>query len=730
MSEAFALTSVAADPLAAFVRPDEGGLAELNLAVENMHCAGCLARIEGALRATPGVARARANLSTRRIRVGFDPARVRPETLVDRVADLGYRVVPYDPGLLADRGQAEERRLLVALAVAGFAAGNVMLLSVALWAGSDMGPATRDLFHWLSALIAMPAVAFAGRPFFAAAWAALKGGGLNMEVPISLAVLLGTGMSLYQTAVGAEHAYFDASVTLLFFLLIGRYLDRRARAKANTAAEQLMLLGAVAATEVLPDGGRRQVAIGQVRPGMRIFVAPGDCVPVDGDIAEGRSDIDTSLVSGEGLPREAGPGSRVHAGTLNLTSPIEVAVTAAGEATLLAEIVRLMEAAEQGRARYVRLADRVARVYAPVVHLLAAATLLGWLAFADVPWQVALLNAVAVLIVTCPCALGLAVPAVQVVASGRLLRRGVLVKSGDGLERLAEADHVVLDKTGTLTLGRPELAEREAHPPEALRLAARLARASRHPLARALTRAAGPVAGLDGVREVPGMGLEAEVDGSRVRLGNRRWCAVDAAASDGRGPELWLAAEGAPAHRFRFEDRLRPDAAEAVAGLQKRGLAVELISGDREPAVRAVAEALGIARWRAEARPADKAARLAELVAAGRRPAMLGDGLNDAPALAMAHVSLSPAEAADISRTAADFVFQGDRLAPVLTAFDIARGAGRLVRQNFALAFLYNAIAVPLAVAGLVTPLIAAVAMSASSLLVTGNALRLGRGRG
>jgi Cu2+-exporting ATPase len=691
-----------------------------------MHCAGCLARIEGGLRAAPGVAEARANLSTRRVRLRFDPALTGPEALLDRLAELGYRAAPFDPHLLAGHGRKEERELLLAMAVAGFAAGNVMLLSVAVWAGSDMGPATRDLFHWVSALIAMPAVAFAGRPFFRAAWAALRGGGLVMEVPISLGVLLATGMSLYQTATGGAEAYFDASVSLLFFLLVGRYLDRRARGRANAAAEQLLLLGAVAATEVLPDGRRRQLPIGQVRPGMRVFVAPGDRVPVDGVVAAGRSELDTSLVSGEALPGVVGLGARVHAGTLNLSSPLEVTVLAAGEATLLAEIVRLMEAAAQGRARYVRLADRVARLYSPLVHVLAAATLVGWLALADVTWQVALMNAIAVLIVTCPCALGLAVPAVQVVASGRLLRRGVLLKSGDGLERLAQADCAVLDKTGTLTLGRPELVAPESHPREALALAARLATASRHPLARALARAAGPVPALAGVLETPGMGLDAEVGGRRVRLGNRRWCAVEAVAETPGGPELWLAVAGEVPHRFGFEDRLRPDAREFVAGLAALGLEAELVSGDRALAVRAVAEALGIRRWRAEATPADKAARLAALAAEGRKPLMLGDGLNDAPALAAAHISISPAEAVDVSRAAADLLFQGERLAPVLTAIAVARAADRLVRQNFALAFAYNLLAVPLAVAGMVTPLIAAVIMSASSLLVTANALRLG----
>jgi len=330
-----------------------------------------------------------------------------------------------------------------------------------------------------------------------------------------------------------------------------------------------------------------------------------------------------------------------------------------------------------------------------------------------------------VLIVTCPCALGLAVPAVQVVASGALLRRGVLLKSGDGLERLAAVDTVVFDKTGTLTLGRPELQDSAAHPPEILKLAASIAAASRHPLARALSRAGGPTTSLDGVMETPGMGLQASVHGRRVRLGNRRWCGTDGGGTT-TGPELWLAVEGEEPHRFRFTDRLRADAAEVIGGLRRRGLEVELISGDREASVRALADTVGIARWRAEATPADKVARLAELAAAGARPLMVGDGLNDAPALAAAYASISPAEASDVSRTAADLVFQGDDLAPVLSAYDTAATAARLVRQNFAVAFLYNVAAVPLAVAGLLTPLIAAIAMSASSLMVTGNALRLG----
>jgi Cu2+-exporting ATPase len=359
---------------------------------------------------------------------------------------------------------------------------------------------------------------------------------------------------------------------------------------------------------------------------------------------------------------------------------------------------------------------------------MAALTFLGWWLLAGADWQPALLNAIAVLIITCPCALALAVPVVQVVASGRLMRRGILLKSATALERLAEIDTVVFDKTGTLTTGRLALADHPSEEPEALRLAATLAATSSHPLARALARAVPDAVPAAGVRELPGQGLLLAAPSGEIRLGSRSFCAV---AEDGgeAGAELWLARPGHRPVRFGFRDDLRPDAARVVAELQRRGLAVELLSGDRTPTVAAVADTLGIARWQAGCTPQAKTARLQELTAQGRRVLMVGDGLNDAPALAAAHVSLSPASAADISRTAADVVFQGEFLAPVAETIAVARGAGRLVRQNIGLALIYNLVAVPLAVLGQVTPLVAAIAMSSSSVLVIANALRLGRGR-
>lgn len=731
-----AITRMAQQPIATpagpvpFVVELGGDLKKLHLMVQNVHCAHCIRRIEDALHAMPGVARARVNLSTRRLVVEWRGTETTAQALIGRVTALGYPAAPYDAGRLAGDGGGEERRLLTAMAVAGFAAGNVMLLSVSVWAGhgGGMGEATRTLFHWLSALIALPAVAYAGQPFFRSAWNALKSRALNMDVPISLAVVLAAGMSLYQTIEGGHHAYFDASVTLLFFLLVGRYLDRRARAKARSAAEHLLTL-AGATAEVIEGSRRRIVALTEVEAGMTLAVAAGDRIPADGAIADGVTELDTSLVTGESLPRQVKAGDKVFAGTLNLAAPITITVTAVGEGTLLAEIVRLMEAAEQGRARYVRIADRVARVYAPAVHALAASAFLGWWLIGGVGWEAAMMIAVAVLIITCPCALGLAVPVVQVVASGRLLRHGVLLKSADGLERLAQVDTVAFDKTGTLTTGRLSLMNGAEIASADLAAAAALARHSRHPLSWALVAAAGDVElpEADHVSELPGHGLCGRMAGKDARLGRRAWCGIATTDEDASAlsAEIWLAVAGSRPVRFVLADTLRPDAAATIEILRRMGLECMLLSGDRETAVRDVAARLGMEKFAAACLPDEKVARLKALARTGRKVLMVGDGLNDAPALAAGFASMSPSTAADISQTTADAIFQGDALAPVAATIRTARLVDLLVKQNFALALTYNLIAVPVALAGLATPLVAAVAMSSSSLVVTLNALRL-----
>jgi len=691
---------------------------ELNLAVDGLQCGACVWLIESVLGRDPSVTAARVNMTTRQLRLAWTGAAENGGALVGRIESLGYRLVPFDPACLAAAQDRTGRDLLRALAVAGFAAANVMLPAIAIWIGlvSDMGPATRALLHWVSAAIALPAIIFAVRPFWRSAWGALRQGRTNMDVPIAVGVTLVTGMSLVQTINHAEHAYFDSAVALLFFLLIGRVLDHYARAHARAAAEQLIALQQSDVGVLEPDGTLVRRDSASVAAGSRILVAPGERIGVDGTIELGDGLLDTALVTGESLPVAAVPGSRVFAGTLNLGGPITVRAAATGGATLLAECVRLMDAAEARRSRFVRFADRVARRYAPVVHLAAALTFLWWWGIQGMALADALLIAAAVLIITCPCALALAVPAVQVIGTGRLFRRGVLVKSPTALERLAEIDTVVFDKTGTLT--DPALHLVSTHAPGTLRLAASLAVASRHPLARALAAAAGPVVPAGDVRETVGAGLEH----CAIRLGSAAFAGAAATATT---PALYLARPGFAVERFDFAECLRPEAAATIAALAALGLEVRLLSGDREPAVASAAAGAGIAHWRAGCSPVDKVAAIQALQAAGRRVLMVGDGLNDGPCLAAAHVSISPSTAAEISQNAADVVFQGISLAAVADTIRTARRMRALCRQNIALSLGYNLLMVPVAIAGLVTPWLAALAMSTSSLLVIGNSFRL-----
>jgi Cu2+-exporting ATPase len=722
---AFVSTAGKIDPT--FVRVDEDGVGHIDFLVPEMHCAACIGRIEDNLGALPGVTRARANLTAHRVGIDFVPGEGDPDAMLAAIAGAGYSARPFDASAFdAASRDAVGGDLVRCMAVAGFAAGNIMLLSVSVWSGAN--DATRELFHWLSALIALPAIAYAGRPFFRSALRSISAGALNMDVPISIGVLLAAAMSLYETATGGAHAYFDAAVSLLFFLLVGRFLDYRMRDVARSAAAKLMSLSARSAMRIAADGAVTLVPIADIVPGDTVQVAAGERVPVDGTVIAGASDIDKSMLTGESEPEPLWTGGQAFAGTLNLTGPLTLRVTAKAGDTLLAEIVRLMDAAEHSSGLYVRLADRVSRYYAPFVHLVAIGTVIGWLLVGG-GWHMALTTAVAVLIITCPCALGLAVPAVQVVASGFLLSRGIMVKDGGALERLAAIDTVVFDKTGTLTEGEPRLARSPAATPREWALAAALGGQSRHPLARALARAAHRPAAvhpaLDDIAEHPGEGMEGRLGDQVVRLGRRDFVGGTSEVSTAAESEIWLRIGDDAPLRFGFEDTIRADAAETIRALRAEGLDVMLLSGDRREAVARVAALTGIDDWRAGMRPAEKAAFLADLAARGHRVLMVGDGLNDAPALASAFVSMSPANAADISQAAADIVFTGRNLTPVALTLDVAHHARRIIRQNFYLAIGYNLIAVPIAILGFATPLIAAVAMSSSSILVTANALKL-----
>lgn len=695
------------------------GLHQTILSIPAIHCGGCVSRIEKAFGALNGVEAARVNLSTKRAAITWRS--MTPPPIAATLSTLGF-----EGHLQSEAGKAEEdsgyARLLRATAVAGFGAMNIMGLSVAIWSGA--AGETRDLFHWISAVIALGVLIYSGRIFFASAWNAVRHGGVNMDVPISVGIIITYALSLYDTMQGDAHAYFDATVSLIFILLIGRTLDHMMRDRARSAVVGLQRLTSFGATVLSGDGSRQHVPVEELAPGDVILLAAGERVPTDAVVLDGQSDIELSLVTGESTPESVGRKSLLRAGTLNLTGPLTIRATAAADNSFLAEMIRLMEAAESGRGHYRRIADRAARLYAPVVHIAAALAFAIWFWMTG-DWHRAATIAVAVLIITCPCGLGLAVPMVQVVAARRLFDRGIMVKDGSALERLAEVDTVLFDKTGTLTTGQPILSNRSEILDNNLTLAGAIAVHSKHPQSLALaTIASAADLHFDKVSETPGLGVEALWGGEQWRLGRADWALNRAEGQSG----TVLSHNGQLVQAFAFADQVREDAATACASLRAMGLNLAVYSGDRADMVAGLADQLGIAERHAAMMPGDKLSNITALQAVGHRALMVGDGLNDAPALTAAHVSMAPGNAADIGRQAADFVFLRPSLDAVPFAVRIAHASNALVRNNITLAIGYNVIAVPLAFAGLLTPLIAALAMSGSSILVVANAMRLSAG--
>jgi P-type Cu2+ transporter len=715
-----------------YVKDLGAGLSHIDLAVEGVSCAGCMSKIERGLSAIPDVTLARVNLTDRRVALEWKQGALDPAGFIDRLAELGYNAYPFETAR-AEAVEADNSRFLLrCLGVAAFATMNVMMLSIPVWSGNagDMIPEQRDFFHWLSALIALPAAAYAGQPFFRSAFRALRTRNVNMDVPISIGVTLALAMSVVETLRHAEHTYFDAAIMLLTFLLVGRYLDQSMRLKTRAFAGNLAALKAETATRLVGVGEISEVPVAAIQPGDIVLLRPGERCAIDGTVIEGRSEIDQSLITGETLYATAEHGTAVYAGSLNISGTLRVRVSAASEGTLLAEITRLLDNALQARSRYVRLADRASRLYAPVVHATALLTIFGWVLM-GATWHDAIVTGIAVLIITCPCALGLAIPTVQTVASGAMFRAGVLLNSGDSIERLAEVDRIIFDKTGTLTLPELDVVNSSSVPKNVFDLAGRLALASHHPVAAAVARASNAKSPLAGIVEESGQGVRGFVDGEEVRLGRPSFCKADELANEILSLDSEVSAvafrRGGACYVFAVRQRVRPDAQAVVSALQARGIAIEILSGDREPAVRAAAQTLGIIEWRAGVTPADKIARIEDLKRQGFKVMMVGDGLNDAPSLAAAHVSMSPISAAHLSQATADLVFLGKPLAPVVAALDFSRKALHLMRQNLWLAVGYNLLAVPIAISGVVTPLIAAAAMSGSSLLVMLNALRARR---
>ncbi|HPD83719.1 MAG: heavy metal translocating P-type ATPase [Alphaproteobacteria bacterium] len=697
---------------------------ELSVLVSGVHCAGCIQKIESSLTSLKNIQNARLNFSTNRLNLSWKGSSEQANDYVKIVQNLGYGVKPYDNTAAQNEVQAEERFLLLCLGISGFAMGNIMLLSFGLWItdAHTMGFATREFMHWIQALIALPTVLLAGRPFFRSAFAALSKKHTNMDVPISLALILASGMSVFEMLRHGEHVYFDSAVMLMFFLLIGRYLDFRARKQARSSATDLLNTLSGFAT-VIEGEKTRKILIRDLKEGMKVRVSVGDKFPVDGELIEGESEVDTSLITGETVPRKILKGENVFAGTINLSSPVLIQVSKAAEDSLLADIVRLMEKAGQGQAAYVRIADKAAKLYTPVVHSFAGLAFLGWFLVGGMEWQDALIIAITVLIITCPCALGLAVPVVQVLATGRLMKKNILVKSGDALERLSSIDTILFDKTGTLTLGHPVLKPDYNH--DVFSLAASLASHSRHPLSRALAVGfEGNLLSLEQVEEIPGKGMQAIYQGKVIQLGSRSWCG-NSEQEETDQLEIWLSIEGQKPHVFYFKDTLRGDAHDVIKKFQGDNVNTIILSGDRKSVAESIADECGIKTVYAEKTPVEKFEILQDLRNYNHKVLMVGDGLNDAPVLAGANVSIAPGTAVDMAQNAADIIFMGEKLSSVYEVYNTARKTQILVKQNFMLAVIYNIIAVPLALAGMVTPMIAAICMSGSSLIVIANSFRL-----
>ena len=706
--------------LASFVKQD-GQTSTLDLVIGGARCGGCLAKIENGLREQPGVNQARMNLSTSRLHIAWEGSADRADGFARNLETMGFTAGPY---ILNDAEQADvqqSRRLLLAMAVAAFGLINVMMLSIAVWSGgADMSSETRALLHWLSTAIALPVAVFSGRPFFASAWQALRARTTNMDVPISLAIGLACGLSLWETWHGEVHIYFDAALMLIFLLLIGRVLDNRLRARAGQAGRHLAALQVHNTQRLTTDGRIETIPTTYIAPGDRLLIASGERVPADGMITTGSTCLDAALVTGETALQSVEVGDPVYSGTINCGAPITIEVLKASTDSFLANIARMVEAGQQTQARYVRLADRAARAYVPIVHILALLTFVSWLLIGGT-LRTAILNAITVLIITCPCALGLAVPTVQIVAVGRLFSKGVLIRSGDALERLATIRHIVFDKTGTLTEGRVKVDVSKIDPNDLERIAA-LARHSVHPMSESLHTFAGNF-DVTSVEEIEGSGLRGQINGQAVRLGQAAFVGTD----DLDTPGLWARIDDQDPVLIPVRDSLRAEAKATVYKLEALGLTLSILSGDARETAHQVGAELGIDDVTARIKPADKLARISALQAEGRSVLMVGDGINDAPALAHADASAALASGTEISRSASDIVLQGDTLAGLPFAVWVARSARQRVRENFGLAIGYNMLAVPLAVFGYVTPLIAAIAMSASSLIVTLNALRMRR---
>ena len=717
-----------------FVESDEGEVRNASLILEGITCAACIWLNERHVNALDGVLDFSVNYSTHRARVRWDDTRIHLSDILKAITEIGYVAHPFDPGRQEMVHKKEKSKALRRLAVAGLGAMQVMMLAVAMYAGDYYGmeDSLRDFMRWVSLLLTLPVVTYSASSFFVTAWRDLKRRHLSMEVPVSLAIGGAFAASIWSTVHGGAEVYYDSVCMFAFFLLASRYLEMGARHRAGEAAEELVKLLPATATR-LGDDGEQIVAVSELAPGDRVLVRPGETVPADGMVVDGRSSVDESLLTGESLPRPRVAGEELVGGSVNVESPLVLEVQKVGEDTLVSAIVRLLDRAQAEKPRVAQLADRIAGYFVGVLLLVATAVATWWLLNAP---EHAFAVTLSVLVVTCPCALSLATPTAVTAASGALTRMGLLTTRGHALETLAQVSHVLFDKTGTLTRGLLQLSQVSVLAPSRVdearcrALAAALESGSEHPVAKALAAHVTKPPTVSELIALPGHGMQGEIDGRRYRIGTPTYAAELSGAAapavhDSDATQVVLADTDGLLARFEFRDELRPDADVAIERLRALGLELEILSGDAAGAVQRVASQLGITHARSGLRPDDKLARVRELQGAGHRVVMIGDGVNDAPVLAGADVSVAMGQGAQLAHASADMVVLSERLSVLADGVRKARATRTVIKQNLAWAILYNVAAVPLAAAGLVAPWMAAIGMSASSLVVVFNALRL-----
>jgi len=720
-----------------FVRAESEHIREAALILEGIVCAACVWLNERHVNALPGVLEFRVNYSTHRARVRWDEQQTKLSEILTAITAIGYIAHPFDPSRQEALQKRERAVALRRLAVAGLFSMQVMMLAVGLYVGEYQGMEDWiwEFLRWICLILTVPVVTYSAQPFYIAAWRDLRNRQLGMDAPVSLAILAAFAASVWHTWIGSGEVYYDSVTMFVFFLLTGRFLEMNARHRAGQISEALVRMLPATATRLDDHGVEVIVPIAELGPGDRALVRPGETIPADGRVEEGASSVDESLLTGESLPLPKHISETVIGGSVNVESPLVMRIEKVGVDTVLSAIVRLLDRAQGEKPRLALLADRIAGGFIAVLLVVATVVFSAWWSLSD--FDTAFRITLSVLVVTCPCALSLATPTAIVAATGTLTRMGLLTTRGHALETLARATHIIFDKTGTLTFGRPQVTAVEPmsslEPQQCLVLAAALERGSEHPVGRALAEAAGlGVPTATELHNTPGSGIEGWIDGRRYRIGQPAFVVALSGAAvvekdDLDAASTWVALgdEHGLLAWFQLSDALRPGAAKAVAALQARGLAVELLSGDRAEAVDHIAREVGIASAQGGMSPQDKLERLQALQRQGATVAMVGDGVNDAPVLAAAQISLAMGSGTQLAHATADMILLSEKLEHLPAGVDMARRTLVIMRENFAWAIGYNLIALPLAAGGWLTPWMSAIGMSFSSLLVVVNALRL-----